>query len=120
MTLPDDPLVSCAWLAERLDAPDIRVVDATWFMPADKRDAKAIFAERRIPGAIFFDIDEIADTSIDLPHMLPAPRTQNFSHPALNLADSLSILLWNGEFIKQWPSRNRPAAWPIVARCPVT
>jgi len=72
--LPDDPLVSAAWLNERLDAPDIRVIDATWFMPNDPRDAKALFAERRIPGAIFFDIDEIADLSSDLPHMLPPPE----------------------------------------------
>lgn len=69
--LPDDPLVSPAWLNERLDAPDIRVIDATWFMPNDPRDAKALYAERRIPGAIFFDIDEISDLTSDLPHMLP-------------------------------------------------
>ncbi|HYD87433.1 MAG TPA: 3-mercaptopyruvate sulfurtransferase [Vitreimonas sp.] len=72
--LPDDPVVSAAWLAERLDAPDIRVIDATWFMPSDPRDAKALYAERRIPGAAFFDIDEIADTDSDLPHMLPSPE----------------------------------------------
>jgi thiosulfate/3-mercaptopyruvate sulfurtransferase len=74
MNLPPDPVVSPAWLAERLDAPDIRIIDATWFMPSDTRDAKALFAERRIPGAIFFDIDEIADTESDLPHMLPSPE----------------------------------------------
>ncbi|MGE0742606.1 MAG: 3-mercaptopyruvate sulfurtransferase [Hyphomonadaceae bacterium] len=74
MDLPPDPLVTPAWLAERLGAPDIRVLDATWFMPGDARDAKAIFAERRIPGAIFFDIDEIADTDNPLPHMLPSPE----------------------------------------------
>ncbi|MBC7767702.1 MAG: 3-mercaptopyruvate sulfurtransferase [Phycisphaerales bacterium] len=72
--LPPDPVVPCAWLAERLDAPDVRVIDATWFMPNDPRDAKALYAERRIPGATFFDIDEIADTGSDLPHMLPAPE----------------------------------------------
>lgn len=69
-----DPLVSAAWLAERLDAPDIRVIDATWFMPNDPRNAKTLFEERRIPGAIFFDIDEIADTDSELPHMLPSPE----------------------------------------------
>lgn len=72
--LPNDPVVSVDWLAERLQAPDIRVIDATWFMPSDTRDAKALFAERRIPGAIFFDIDEIADTDSGLPHMLPPPE----------------------------------------------
>jgi thiosulfate/3-mercaptopyruvate sulfurtransferase len=72
--LPNDPVVSPAWLAERLHAPDIRVIDATWFMPSDPRNAKALYAERRIPGAIFFDIDEISDTASPLPHMLPAPE----------------------------------------------
>jgi thiosulfate/3-mercaptopyruvate sulfurtransferase len=72
--LPNDPMVSPAWLAERLEAPDIRVIDATWFLPNDPRNAKALYAERRIPGAIFFDIDEIADTASPLPHMLPAPE----------------------------------------------
>lgn len=67
-----DPVVSPAWLAERLSHPDLRVIDATWFMPSDPRDAKALYAERRIPGAIFFDIDEIADTASELPHMLPS------------------------------------------------
>lgn len=70
----NDPLVTAAWLNEHLASPDIRVIDATWFMPNDPRDAKALYGERRIPGAIFFDIDEIADTSSDLPHMLPAPE----------------------------------------------
>lgn len=69
-----DPIVSCAWLAERLEAPDVRVLDATWFLPGDGRDAKALYAERRIPGAVFFDIDEIADTESGLPHMLPPPE----------------------------------------------
>src|SRR5262249_34055983 len=72
--MTNDPMVSCAWLNERLGAPDIRVLDATWFMPADPRNAKALYEERRIPGAIFFDIDGIADTSSGLPHMLPSPE----------------------------------------------
>ncbi len=70
----NDPLVTPAWLSQHLDSPDIRVIDATWFMPTDPRDAKALYAERRIPGAIFFDIDEVADTDSDLPHMLPSPE----------------------------------------------
>lgn len=69
-----DPMVSCAWLAERLEAPDVRVIDATWFMPGDARSAQALYEERRIPGAIFFDIDAIADTDTTLPHMLPSPE----------------------------------------------
>lgn len=65
-------MVTCDWLAERLDAPDIRIIDATWFMPNDPRKARPLYEERRIPGAIFFDIDEIADGDTGLPHMLPS------------------------------------------------
>ncbi|ANP44452.1 3-mercaptopyruvate sulfurtransferase [Candidatus Viadribacter manganicus] len=93
--LPYDPLVSAAWLAERLDAPDIRVVDATWFMPSDPRDAKALYAERRIPGAIFFDIDEIADTSSDLPHMLPAPEKFASRMKKAGIGDGTRIIIYD-------------------------
>jgi len=62
-------LVSTAWLSSNL--PSVRVVDASWYLPSMKRDAKADFAQRRIPGAVFFDIDATDDTS-GLPHMLPS------------------------------------------------
>jgi thiosulfate/3-mercaptopyruvate sulfurtransferase len=68
-----DPMVSTEWLAARLDAADLVVIDATWFMPGDARDARAEYAERHIPGAEYFDIDEVADHTSDLPHMLPDP-----------------------------------------------
>ncbi|TMJ22403.1 MAG: sulfurtransferase [Alphaproteobacteria bacterium] len=74
-----DALVSTEWLADHLDAPDIRIVDGSFYLPAQKRDPKAEFANQHIPGAVFFDIDEIADTSSPLPHMLPPP--EKFSTP---------------------------------------
>ncbi len=64
-------LVSTEWLAERLHAPDIRILDASYYLPGDKRDARALYREGHIPGARFFDIDEIADEHSPLPHMLP-------------------------------------------------
>jgi thiosulfate/3-mercaptopyruvate sulfurtransferase len=68
-----DPLVSTAWLAAHLDDPAVQVVDATWFLPGEGRGADS-YAAAHIPGARFFDIDEIADRASDLPHMLPAPE----------------------------------------------
>ncbi|MCW2246539.1 thiosulfate/3-mercaptopyruvate sulfurtransferase [Azospirillum fermentarium] len=66
-------LVSTAWLAEHLNDADLHIVDATWAMPASGADPKAAFAERHIPGAVFFDIDAIARPNTDpLPHMLPS------------------------------------------------
>jgi thiosulfate/3-mercaptopyruvate sulfurtransferase len=97
MSRPDDPMVSCAWLAERLDAPDIRVIDATWFLPGADRDAKALFAERRIPGAIFFDIDEIADTDSPLPHMLPSPEKFASRMRKLGIGDGARIVVYDNQ-----------------------
>lgn len=66
-------LVSTDWLAGELGGGDVRPVDGTWHMPQLRRDARREFVEAHIPGAAFFDIDAIADTSVDLPHMLPDP-----------------------------------------------
>ncbi len=69
----DDPktLVSTDWLADHLKDPDLRVLDGTYFMPAEGRDAKAEYEAAHIPGARFFDIDDIADNRSDMPHMAP-------------------------------------------------
>jgi thiosulfate/3-mercaptopyruvate sulfurtransferase len=78
-----DALVSTEWLADHLDAPDVRIVDASFYLPAQKRDPRAEFASQHIPGAVYFDIDEIADKSNPLPHMLPSP--QQFAEQARKL-----------------------------------
>ena len=64
-------LVSTEWLADRLEAPDVRILDGSMYLPTDGRDGHALYLERHIPGARFFDIDEIADDRSPLPHMLP-------------------------------------------------
>lgn len=94
---PADPIVSCAWLAERLEAPDIRPVDATWFLPGDAREAKALFAERRIPGAVFFPIDEIADTDTTLPHMLPSPEKFSARMRKLGVGDGNRVVVYDNQ-----------------------
>jgi thiosulfate/3-mercaptopyruvate sulfurtransferase len=71
MTTPLPTVVSTEWLAKRLGEPDLRVLDGTWHMPQLKRDAQAEFVAAHIPGAVFFDIDRIADRATSLPHMLP-------------------------------------------------
>ena len=92
-----DPTVSCAWLAERLDAPDVCVIDATWFLPGDARDAKALYAERRIPGAVFFDIDTIADTDSALPHMLPRPEKFASRMRKLGVGEGARIVVYDNQ-----------------------
>ena len=88
-----DALVSTAWLADHLDAPDVRVVDASWFFPQEGRDPRAEHAKLRIPGAVFFDIDEIADTTSHLPHMLPAPEKFSSRVRRLGLGDGVKIVV---------------------------
>jgi thiosulfate/3-mercaptopyruvate sulfurtransferase len=68
-----DPLVPTDWLAARLAEPAVAIIDASWFMPGSGRDAAGEYAERHIPGAVFFAIDEICDHTSKLPHMLSAP-----------------------------------------------
>jgi thiosulfate/3-mercaptopyruvate sulfurtransferase len=64
-------LVSADWLEAALGAPDVRIFDASFYLPTEAKDAKALFAEAHIPGARFFDIDAVADQETALPHMVP-------------------------------------------------
>ena len=68
-----DPLVSTAWLEQHLGDPDLIVLDATYYLPPEGRDARTEFRAAHIPGARFFDIDAMADDATDLPHMVPSP-----------------------------------------------
>ncbi|MCP4328153.1 MAG: 3-mercaptopyruvate sulfurtransferase [Alphaproteobacteria bacterium] len=90
-----ESLVSTDWLAHHLSAPDVRVVDGTWFLPAMERDARAEYVEAHIPGAVLFDIDEIADTDSALPHMLPAPEKFSARVRKLGLGDGNRIIVYD-------------------------
>jgi thiosulfate/3-mercaptopyruvate sulfurtransferase len=65
-------LITTAWLADHLDDPGVRILDASFYLPAEKIDPAAVFAQGHIPGARFFDIETIADLETDLPHMVPS------------------------------------------------
>ena len=79
------PLSTAQALQARLGAPDLRVVDASWFLPAEGRSGRAEFEAERLPGAVFFDIDAISDPATDLPHMLPTPEAFASAAGALDL-----------------------------------
>ncbi len=94
MAAPDS-LVSTEWLAAHLATPDVKVVDATWFLPTFKRDARAEYAEAHIPGAVYFDIDDIADADSPLPHMLPDPVKFSSRVRKLGLGDGTRIIVYD-------------------------
>ena len=87
-------LVSTKWLADHLN--DVRVVDASWYMPDDKREPAREFEEAHIPGAVFFDIDGIADHSTGLPHMLPSPGEFSKAVGALGIGDGETVVVYDG------------------------
>jgi len=88
-------VVSTQWLAERLDAPDIAIIDASWHLPAAKRDARAEFAAARIPGAQFFDIDDISESATTLPHMLPSPEKFASRMRRLGIGDGKKVIAYD-------------------------
>ena len=92
---PPDALVSSDWLAASLEAPDVRVVDASWYLPAEERDPRAEYDGAHIPGAVFFDIDEIADTDSGLPHTLPSPEKFSSRVRKLGLGDGSRIVVYD-------------------------
>ncbi len=89
-------LVSTAWLADHLESPDVRIVDGSWYLPQMSRDAKAEYQAGHIPGAVFFDIDEIADTDSPYPHMLPSPEKFASRVRKLGLGDGNRIVVYDG------------------------
>ncbi len=94
----DDPkmLVSTKWLAEHLSDPDLRVLDASWYLPDMNRDARAEYEEDHIPGARFFDIDEISDKASDLPHMVPPVEKFISRMRAMGVGDGHQIVVYDG------------------------
>jgi thiosulfate/3-mercaptopyruvate sulfurtransferase len=90
-----DPLVSGAWLAEHLTDPDVQIVDATWYMPGEGKQGRANYEAGHIPGAVFFDIDEIADPQTGLPHMLPSPEAFAQAAGALGLRRDETVVVYD-------------------------
>ncbi len=88
-------LVSTEWLAAHLDAPDVKVLDASFHLPDAGRDAKADYAARHIPGAQFFDIDEIAETRTSLPHMAPPPEKFVSRVRAMGIGDGHRVVVYD-------------------------
>ena len=88
-------LVSADWLADHLNDPDLVVLDGSWHLPGGERNARAEYEATHIPGAVFFDIDAIADTSNPLPHMLPSAAQFAEAVGALGIGNDNKIVVYD-------------------------
>lgn len=92
---PDRHFVTADWLLRHLDDPDVIAVDGSWHMPAAGRNGRAEYLAGHTPGAVFFDLDAIADTASPLPHMLPTPDAFAAAVGALGIRDTQTIVVYD-------------------------
>ncbi|WP_267212621.1 3-mercaptopyruvate sulfurtransferase [Chelatococcus asaccharovorans] len=146
MFVSDFPaLVSTLWLADNLGAPDLVVIDGSWYLPTEGRDADAEYQAGHIPGAVRFDVDAISDTTSTLPHMLPTPENFAAAMGALGVSDTARIVVYDGAGLfsaarvrwtlkifgadkvavldgglPQWKAENRPLETGVAKRAAAT
>jgi thiosulfate/3-mercaptopyruvate sulfurtransferase len=138
-------LKSTQWLADHLNDPKVAVVDGSYYLTTMNRNAKEEYAKEHIPGAVFFDIDAVADTSSDLPHMLPGPAVFSEAVGGLGIGNDHTVIVYDGVGLysaprvwwtfrifgaknvyildgglPRWKSENRPVESGAVKRTPQT
>lgn len=89
-------VVSADWLEQRLNDPSVKILDAAWYLPAQKRDPKTEYAAGHIPGAVFYDQDAIADLTSGLPHTIPSPQSFAESVGKLGISETDTIVVYDG------------------------
>ncbi|KAJ4770973.1 Sulfurtransferase [Rhynchospora pubera] len=94
-----DPVVSADWLHANLKEPDVKVLDASWYMPDEQRNPLQEYQVAHIPGALFFDVDGISDRSSNLPHMLPSEEAFSAAVSALGIYNKDGIIIYDGKGI---------------------
>jgi len=93
--MSDPVFVSVAWLRANIDAPGIKVLDGSWHMPASHRVAFSEFEEKSLPGSVFFDIEQVADTDSALPHTCPSPSQFADAVQALGIRNSDFVVVYD-------------------------
>ncbi|WP_174301714.1 3-mercaptopyruvate sulfurtransferase [Caulobacter sp. S45] len=101
-----DPLISVEALQAALGRPDLKLVDATWFMPDAGRDARAEYLAAHLPGAVLFDIDAIADATSPLPHMMPSPERFGEAMHQLGISERDHVAVYDRR-----PTPSAPRVW---------
>ncbi|CAN6271541.1 unnamed protein product, partial [Urochloa humidicola] len=93
----DDPVVSAQWLHQHLGEPDVKVLDASWYMPVENRNPWEEYQVAHIPGAVFFDIDSIVNRTTDLPHMLPSEEAFAAAVSELGIKNQDKVIVYDGK-----------------------
>jgi thiosulfate/3-mercaptopyruvate sulfurtransferase len=101
-----ESLVSTGWLAAELGSPDLRIVDASYFLPEHRRDAASEYEAAHIPGAVFLDLTKVADTGSPFPTMLPSPADFARHIAALGIGDDMRVVVYDAS-----PVRSSARAW---------
>lgn len=96
-------LVSAEWLLQHLNDADVKVIDGSWYLPQQGRDAIAEYTAGHIPGAVFFDLDGHSDKSSDLPHMMPSAEVFAAAVSGLGISNSNHIVVYDGLGIMSAP-----------------
>lgn len=94
----EDPktLVSTEWLEQHINDPDLRILDASWYLPQMGRDARAEYEAGHIPGARFFDLNDISDHRSELPHMAPPVEKFMSRMRAMGVGDGHQVVVYDG------------------------
>lgn len=90
----DSPLVTTGWLQDHLDAPDVRVINA-WMPPVTDPSAEPFYPQEHIPGAVFFDVNEICDKTTSLPHMLPPAHVFSSAMRKMGIGDGQTLVVYD-------------------------
>ena len=101
--MPGRWIKSTEWLAGELGKPDVVIVDGSYYLPTQNRDARAEYVAAHIPGAVFFDINAVADHSTDLPHMLPGPDQFGAAAGDLGISEKDTIVVYDGSGLYSAP-----------------
>jgi len=96
-------IVSTQWLADHLNAPDIRIIDASWYLPVAQREPLEEYGECHIPGARFFDIDDVSDSNSELPHMAPPIEKFMSRMRKLGIGDGHRVIVYDSAGIVSAP-----------------
>ncbi|XP_027170489.1 thiosulfate/3-mercaptopyruvate sulfurtransferase 2-like isoform X2 [Coffea eugenioides] len=96
---PTEPVVSVDWLHANLREPDMKVLDASWYMPDEQRNPLQEYQVAHIPGALFFDVDGISDRATNLPHMLPSEEAFAAAVSALGIENKDGLVVYDGKGI---------------------